>query len=192
MMRLSRLLSVCLAFAFATISWAQQAQDELGLSGLYATYRKTVFWVAGGLLVIVVGGFIMRRAQQRAQRGARERRLPFAFDDLSKLEQRGMLTKEEAAKVRDALIRQATQRHLSSANPLQLKGEDALLHDEEVKRLEALAAIKRMAKETDVRTALNGAHDGEEIPEELRPAVEKGLLSVEEARAIARRQHKKT
>lgn len=181
-MKFVRLVGFCVAFCFAAMAWGQQAQDELGLANLYATYRKTVFWVGGGFLLFLVGVFLLRRAQRKAF----DQRLPFGFEDLSRLEQRGMLTREEAAKVREALIRQATQR--TSATPrLPLKGEAALLNDEEVKRLEALAAAKRMEKEMGKNVPPPLTHESMEIPEELRPAVEKGLLSVEEAKAIARR-----
>lgn len=185
-MRFVRLVGFCLAFCVAAMVWGQQMQDELGFASLYTTYRKTVFWVGGGFLLFLVGVFLLRRAQRKAL----DQRLPFGFEDLTKLEQRGMLTREEAAKVREALIRQATQ-HTATTPRLPLKGEAALLHDEEVKRLEALAAAKRMEQEMRRGNVPSPLPDeAEEIPEELRPAVEKGLLSAEEAKAIARRSRK--
>jgi polyhydroxyalkanoate synthesis regulator phasin len=177
-----------LAYLFAAgVSRAQQLDDAAGITSLYDSYRNAVYWIAGALILFLIGAALVRRAQRRT---LNEESLPFNFNDLTELEKRGKLTPEEAKKVRDALIRQATQR--AKTTPAGLKGADALLQDEEVRRLEALAMAKRLSEETTKRAEPEQSpRTAEEIPPELREAVAKGLLSVEEARAIAERSRKK-
>ncbi|MGB9692616.1 MAG: hypothetical protein ACPL7D_10655 [Candidatus Sumerlaeaceae bacterium] len=173
---------VCAALAVAPPG---RAQNQPELSDFERTYRmyKTATWIAAGAMILfLVGGFLIKRRQTKLSEG------PLGLDDLSKLEKRGLLTPEEAKKVRDALVRQAMQRANRPRTPL--KGEEALLLDDEVRRLEALAQAKRAQKE-QASTAASAVADATEIPPELQVAVEKGLLSHEEAVAIARRAQTK-
>jgi polyhydroxyalkanoate synthesis regulator phasin len=176
-----RISSLCLvALFFAQVGLGQGLKNVPGAE-LYDIYKKATVVVAVAVIAFLVAAFVVRRYQKRQSDSA----LPLDFTDLTKLEKQGVVTAEEAKRIRDALIRQATQPRSGT----KLKGEAALLQDEEVKRLEALAMAKKLSRQANTRDHEERTSDVADvsIPEELRAAVEKGLLSVEEAQRIAQR-----
>jgi hypothetical protein len=173
------MLAIGSAFAAAAVA---HGQDLEGIPGaeVFSTYKTAVIIAIIALIGFMVGGLVFRWVQRRQS----ARSTSFDFGDLTQLQKRGLLTPEEMRKVRNALIRQATQNAKHQAKPL--KGAEALLHDKEIKRLEALAEAKRMERQLE-QGSTDSAASADEIPPELRTAVESGLLSREEARAIAAR-----
>lgn len=161
---------------------------ELSPVNLYEVYRWATVVVALAVIGFLLVTFFVRRSQRRA----RDRSLPLDFSDISALQARGLLTPEEAKKVREALVRKASQP--TPAVPPGLKGDAALLADAEVRRLEALAQAKKLEHQEGNKGPAGAERvaksTSETIPPELRPAVEKGLLTEEEALAIARRSKK--
>jgi len=177
--RLCRVLAVGSAFAAAAVA---HGQDLEGIPGaeVFSTYKTAVIIAIIALIGFLVGGLVFRWVQRRQSAMSTS----IDIGDLTQLQKRGLLTPEEARKVRDALIRQATQNTTPQAK--RFKGEEALLHDEEVKRLEALAQARKMEKQLQQGPS-EPAPPADEIPPELRTAVESGLLSRDEALAIAAR-----
>lgn len=181
--RIRDIAIVIATIAAAASSGAQSASDGFEFEKTYQMYKTAIMIAAGALILFLVGGFFFKRWANKRDRE------PFGFADLSNLEKRGLLTPEEAKKVRDALVRQTMQR--ANSPRTSLKGDEALLFDEEVRRLEALAQAKRAQKEKGEVPAAKPSEQ-EEIPAELQAAVAKGLLSQEEALAIARRAKSKS
>lgn len=177
------LILVVTWFSTVNLAFAQDSFDAQ-IGEIYARYKLATIVVAVGVGLFLVAGILLRWIQRRQQASTPS----LDLGNLSELEKRGLLTKEEALKVRDALIRQATKQPPRSST--RLKGEEALLMDDEVRRLELLAEAKRLEKQAR-QVASNSTQTDDTIPAELQHAVEKGLLSREEALAIAARARAK-
>ncbi len=180
MMKRATWCNAILAWLLAASPAFAQDSFDAQIGEIYARYKLATIVVAVGVGLFLVAGILIRWIQRRQAGSAPS----LALGNLSELEKRGLLTREEAVKVRDALIRQATKQPPRSQT--RLKGEEALLMDDEVRRLELLAEAKRLEKQAR-QSATASTQSEEGIPPELQQAVEKGLLSREEALAIAAR-----
>jgi hypothetical protein len=105
------------------------------------------------LFVIMVLFFLFGRTR-RANR--LDNVLGMTIDDVGALQQKGLLTPEETAKVRQALARQFTR---ALADKGQHPGEAALLGDPEVQRLEEIARRKAAARAAGLSTEPDSVGD---------------------------------
>jgi hypothetical protein len=143
---------------------------------------------------------------QRARRPKGMDGLPgMTLNDVDSLKKKGLLTPEEAARVRTAVAKQVTTQMSARPSPFT---PATLVADPDVQRLEALAQAKATAKAQDSRTAdsasgdadsgpqarantATSADDDVELPPDVLGMVQLGLITPEELARIRERARQK-
>lgn len=120
------------------------------------------------LIVVVLIGMLLVRSRRT---NSLDNVLGMTIDDVGKMQNKGLLTPDETAKVRQAMARQMTRKLAPKPT------ETDLLTDPEVRRLEELARLKRESRTADQATGTTrptqAAQDGgllDQIPGALSAA----------------------
>lgn len=127
------------AVSLGTASFPAVAAEDPYANPFVTAYPKfTIAALALIFLVLIIIYIFQRSGTFRRS----DESLSMTMTDLTKMEQKGLLTAEEARRVREVLARRAMER-LSQKSSAQSGGADALLADPEVIRLRQIAEAKR-------------------------------------------------
>lgn len=129
---------------------AQGLSDTIGTIQGGGDYLMYALMAAAALVFFIVVSLILRKLSLGK---SSDPSAGLTYLDVTGLKKRGMLTDEEAARVRAAMSRQVEKLRSDAEKP-QIPGEVGLLTDPEVRRLEALAEARARAAQTDPRQAL--------------------------------------
>ncbi|MCX7964476.1 MAG: hypothetical protein N2644_08385 [Candidatus Sumerlaea chitinivorans] len=136
---LQNLIEFGWAVSLGTVSLPAMAAEDPYANPFVTAYPK--FAIAALVLIFLVLIIIYVFQRSGAFRRSDES-LSLTMTDLTKMEQKGLLTPEEARRVREVLARRAMER-LSEKSSVPSGGANALLADPEVIRLRQIAEAKR-------------------------------------------------
>lgn len=153
-----------------------------------------LIYVVFSVIALVIFLFVMLVMYKfRSGRGS-SAEVGLAFDDISRLKEKGLLTEEELKKVRAAMARRLTDQLKTKATAAK---PETLLFDPEVMALEEKARAKEQARANTPPldatqaplppAAPQQAQPEVPLPPDIEALVAKGLITQEELEAIRRR-----